>query len=111
LEEIMKPIGISQNALARVLKVPPKRINEIVHGNRSITVDTASRLSKHFGTSVQPKVKKKDHIRPSGAPFAGSEVEITPRSDRTLRKLGDRTPRPAANSSFFIAARNISLDT
>ena len=49
----MKPMGISQNALARALKVPPRRINEIIHGKRGITVDTALRLSRHFGTSVQ----------------------------------------------------------
>ncbi|MDQ7784570.1 MAG: HigA family addiction module antitoxin [Desulfomonilaceae bacterium] len=53
LEEFMKPMGISQNGLARALKIPPRRINEIVHGNRRITVDTALRLSRHFGTSVQ----------------------------------------------------------
>jgi antitoxin HigA-1 len=53
LEEFMKPMGISQNALARALKVPPRRINEIIHGKRGITLDTALRLSRHFGTSVQ----------------------------------------------------------
>ena len=42
LEEFMKPLGMSQNQLARDLKVPPRRINEIVHGKRSITIDTAS---------------------------------------------------------------------
>jgi addiction module HigA family antidote len=53
LEELMKPMGISQNELARALRVPPRRINEIVHGKRGITVDTALRLSRHFGTSVR----------------------------------------------------------
>jgi addiction module HigA family antidote len=53
LEEFMKPMGISQNELARALKVPPRRINEIVHAKRGITVDTALRLSRHFGTSVK----------------------------------------------------------
>jgi antitoxin HigA-1 len=53
LEEFMKPLGISQNRLARDLKVPPRRINEIVHGKRSITVDTALRLARRFGTSAQ----------------------------------------------------------
>jgi antitoxin HigA-1 len=53
LEEFMKPLGISQNQLARDLKVPPRRINEIVHGTRSITIDTALRLARHFGTSVE----------------------------------------------------------
>jgi addiction module HigA family antidote len=53
LEEFMKPMGISQNALAGALKVPPRRINEIIHGKRGLTMDTALRLSRHFGTSVQ----------------------------------------------------------
>jgi antitoxin HigA-1 len=53
LEEFMKPMGISQNALARALRVSPRRINEIIHGKRCISVDTALRLSRHFGTSVQ----------------------------------------------------------
>lgn len=53
LEEFMKPLGISQNRLGRALKVPPRRINEIVHGKRSITADTALRLSRFFGTSPE----------------------------------------------------------
>jgi antitoxin HigA-1 len=53
LEEFMKPLGINQNLLARELKVPPRRINEIIHGKRSITIDTALRLARHFGTSVE----------------------------------------------------------
>jgi len=53
LEEFLKPLGISQNALARALRVPPDRINAIVHGKRSITADTALRLARAFGTSPQ----------------------------------------------------------
>ncbi len=53
LEEFMKLLGISQNRLGRALKVPPRRINEIVHGKRSITADTALRLSRFFGTSPE----------------------------------------------------------
>jgi len=52
-EEFMKPLGISQNRLGRALKVPPRRINEIVHGKRSITADTALRLGRFFGTSPE----------------------------------------------------------
>jgi len=51
LEEFLKPLGISQNKLARELKVPPRRVNEIVLGKRSITPDTALRLARYFGTS------------------------------------------------------------
>ena len=53
LEEFLKPDNISQNALARAIGVPPRRINEIVLGKRGITADTAIRLAKHFGTSEQ----------------------------------------------------------
>jgi antitoxin HigA-1 len=52
-EEFMKPLGLSQNRLGRDLGVSPRRINEIVHGKRSITADTALRLSRYFGTSAE----------------------------------------------------------
>ncbi len=53
LEEFMKPLGVSQNRLARAIDVPPGRINEIVKGKRAITADTALRLGKYFGTSAE----------------------------------------------------------
>ena len=52
-EEFLKPMGISQNQLGRNLGVSARRINEIIHGKRSITADTALRLSRHFGNSAQ----------------------------------------------------------
>jgi addiction module HigA family antidote len=52
-EEFMKPHGLSQNALARALNVPPRRINEIVLEKRSITADTALRLARYFGTTAE----------------------------------------------------------
>ena len=51
LEEFLKPLDLSQNALARAIGVPPRRINEIVLGKRGITADTAVRLARAFGTS------------------------------------------------------------
>ena len=51
LEEFLKPMTISQSRLATELRVPCHRINEIVHGRRGITADTALRLSKFFGTT------------------------------------------------------------
>jgi addiction module HigA family antidote len=51
LEEFLKPLDVSQNSLARAVNVPPRRINEIVHGKRSVSADTAVRLSRFFGTS------------------------------------------------------------
>jgi addiction module HigA family antidote len=52
-EEFMKPRDLSQNALARALNVPPRRINEIVLEKRGITADTALRLARYFGTSAE----------------------------------------------------------
>jgi len=51
LEEYLKPLGISQYRLAKKISVPPRLINEIVHGKRSISADTALRLARYFGTS------------------------------------------------------------
>jgi addiction module HigA family antidote len=51
LAEFLEPLGISQYRLAKDMSVPPRRINEIVHGTRSITADTALRLARFFGTS------------------------------------------------------------
>jgi addiction module HigA family antidote len=51
LEEYLEPLGISQYRLAKEISVPPRRINEIVHGKRSISADTALRLARYFGTS------------------------------------------------------------
>jgi addiction module HigA family antidote len=52
-EEFMRPRGLSQNALARALNVPPRRINEIVMEKRGVTADTALRLARFFGTSAE----------------------------------------------------------
>ena len=51
LEEFLKPMGISQYRLAKDISVPARRINEIVHGKRAISADTALRLSRYFGMS------------------------------------------------------------
>ncbi len=53
LEEFLQPMGISQYRLAKDTNVPPRRINEIVHGKRSITADTALRLGKFFNMTPQ----------------------------------------------------------
>ncbi len=51
LEEFLLPLGISQNRLARDISVPPRRINEVIHGKRAITADTDLRFAQAFGTS------------------------------------------------------------
>jgi addiction module HigA family antidote len=51
LEEFLHPLGLTQYRLAKSLKVPARRINEIVHGDRAVSADTALRLARFFGTS------------------------------------------------------------
>lgn len=53
MEDFIKGFGITQNRLAVSIGVPPRRINEIVHGKRGISADTALRLAKYFGTSAE----------------------------------------------------------
>ena len=61
LEDFLKPMGVSQYALAKAIEVPPRRINEIVHGLRGITADTALRLAAFFGTDAQSWLNLQTH--------------------------------------------------
>ena len=51
LEEFLEPLDLSQYRLAKEIRVPARRINEIVHGSRAVSADTALRLARYFGTS------------------------------------------------------------
>ncbi|MGH7612902.1 MAG: HigA family addiction module antitoxin [Gemmatimonadales bacterium] len=72
-EDFLQPLGLTQYRLAKSLSVPPRRINEIVHGKRAITADTALRLARFFGTSARfwlnlqtgfdLEVEKRDRLR------------------------------------------------
>ena len=53
LEDFLQPFGVSQYRLAKDIAVPPRRVNEIVHGIRGISADTALRLARYFGTSAE----------------------------------------------------------
>ena len=66
-EDWLKPLGLSQYALAKAIDVPPRRINEIVKGLRGITVDTALRLGAFFGTDAQSWVKLQTHFHTEAA--------------------------------------------
>lgn len=61
-EEFLAPMAISQYRLAKDISVPARRINEIVHGTRSITADTALRLGRYFGTSAQFWLNLQNHF-------------------------------------------------
>lgn len=89
LEEFMKPLGISQNRLARDLKVPPRRINEIVHAKRGITIDTALRLARHFGTSVEFWINLQTHY----------ELEVAEDNKLVETISKEVSPRMAAGSA------------
>ena len=62
LEEFLKPMEISQYRLAKDISVPARRINEIVHGTRAITADTALRLGRYFGTPAQFWLNLQNHF-------------------------------------------------
>jgi len=62
IQEFLDPMGISQYRLAKDISVSARRINEIVHGKRSITADTALRLGRYFGTSAQFWMNLQDHF-------------------------------------------------
>ncbi len=61
MEDFIKGFGITQNRLAVSIGVPPRRINEIVHGQRRITADTALRLSRYFGNSAEFWINLQSH--------------------------------------------------
>ena len=61
VEEFLDPMGITQHRLAISIGVPPRRINEIVHGKRRITADTALRLGRFFGVSPQFWINLQSH--------------------------------------------------
>ena len=62
MEEFLKPLGISQYRLAKDTSVPPRRINEIIHGERAISADTALRLGHYFGNSAQFWINLQSHF-------------------------------------------------
>jgi addiction module HigA family antidote len=80
MEDFIKGFEITQNRLAVAIGVPPRRINEIVHGKRGITADTALRLSQYFGTSAEFWLNLQSHYELDRAEeLAGEQIaSITP---------------------------------
>ena len=81
-EEFLTPMEISQYRLAKDISVPARRINEIVHGTRSITADTALRLGRYFGTSAQFWLNLQNHFD-----LEVQQDKIGNRLDREVRVL------------------------
>jgi addiction module HigA family antidote len=76
LEEFMRPMGISINALARAIAVPPNRVSAIVNGKRAITADTALRLGRYFGVSPEIWLDlQSDYDLRSARRRVGKEIE------------------------------------
>ena len=82
-EEFMQPLRISQNKLGRDIGVSPRRVNQIVHGDRSITADTALRLARYFGTSakfwigLQDDYDLEEALRQIGEKRLEKEVQVS----------------------------------
>jgi addiction module HigA family antidote len=79
-EEYLTPLGITQHRVAVAIGVPPRRINEIVHGTRRITADTALRLARYFGTSDEFWLNLQAHydMETERDRLADTLVQITP---------------------------------
>jgi addiction module HigA family antidote len=81
MEDFIEGFGITQNKLAVSIGVPPRRINEIVHGKRGITADTALRLAKYFGTSAEFWINLQGHY----------ELETSSELTQVLQKTTQQT--------------------
>ena len=89
LEEFLKPLGISQNRLARDLATPVVRVNEIVRGKRTVTADSALRLAKYFQTTPQFWLNLQAHYDLEMA----KETHLVDQIDREVRKRELVSPR------------------
>lgn len=103
MDDFIGPLGITQHRLAIAIAVPPRRINEIVHGQRRITADTALRLARYFATSDQFWINLQSHYDLEVAADAISEVLA-----RIQPLLIARTPDGAG--SVVDLARSIPWD-
>jgi addiction module HigA family antidote len=84
LEEFLKPLAVSQYQLAKEIGVPARRINEIVHGQRRISADTALRLARFFGTSERFWINLQSHY--------DLEIEKTGSATRSMASTRSRPP-------------------
>ena len=82
LEDFMKPLGITQYRLAKDIGVTPIRISQIIHGERSITVDTAMRLARYFGTSAAVWLRLQVRYD-----LEAAKVTLGPRIEREVKVL------------------------
>jgi addiction module HigA family antidote len=119
-DEVMKPLGISRNKLARDIDVPVGRISAIVSGTRAVTADTALRLAKYFGTTpelwlklqsdydlavarttVWPRIDPRVRVLDEPAPIAGAPPAMAPEASEPV---ADEVPSPAPGTVEPVAA-------
>ena len=84
-EEFLKPLAVTQYRLAKTIRVPARRVNEIVHGDRSITADTALRFARFFGTSDRFWINLQSHYD-----IEVAKDRIGPRLEREITPLRPR---------------------
>ena len=87
LEDFMKPLGISQYRLAKDINVSPIRISQIIRGERSITVDTAMRLARYFGTSAAVWLRLQVRYD-----LESAQTSLGPRIEREVKVLNQALP-------------------
>jgi addiction module HigA family antidote len=87
LEDFMKPLGISQYRLAKDINVSPIRISQIIRGERSITVDTAMRLARYFGTSAAVWLRLQVRYD-----LESAQASLGPRIEREVKVLNQALP-------------------
>jgi antitoxin HigA-1 len=94
LEDFMKPLGLSQYRLAQDIGVSPIRISQIVHGRRAITVDTALRLARYFGTSAAVWLRLQVRYD-----LEVAEIELSERIQREVKVLHQPAPTAPTNTA------------
>mgnify|MGYP001586929410 CR=1 FL=1 len=99
LEDFMKPLGLSQYRLAQDIGVTPIRISQIVHGQRSITVDTAMRLARYFGTSAAVWLRLQ--VRYDLEVAEGELGERIQREVKTFSPPGDKNFKPVPEKDIL----------
>ncbi|PWH12829.1 MAG: addiction module antidote protein, HigA family [Anaerolineae bacterium] len=87
LEDFMKPLGISQYRLAKDIGVSPIRISQIIRGERSITVDTAMRLARYFGTSAAVWLRLQVRYD-----LESAQASLGPRIEQEVKVLNEALP-------------------
>ncbi|MGH3886569.1 MAG: HigA family addiction module antitoxin [Pseudonocardiaceae bacterium] len=101
LQEYLEPLGITQHRLALAISVPPRRINEIVHGKRRISADTALRLARYFGTTERFWLNLQSRYdleaeRDRLAPTLARLQPLVSAWSRAVHRAGERTVQLAA---------------